>query len=529
MYKVTAFEGKAREKLLEGVSHLAKAVVTTLGPKGRNVAIQRQWGLPIVVHDGVTVSRDVSSSDPLVNVGIKLVREAAQKTNEEAGDGTTTATLLAYELVKGGLKLIDEGVNPMVLRNQIYAVLPQLKEGLKKLSIPVKGKGEVAEVASISSSDTEIGALVAEAIKHVGNDGLVTVEEASGLETSVEYTDGMEFKKGYLSSYFITNPNRMEAMIEDPVIALVNRKLSLINEIVPLLEALAKKSKDMVIIAQDVSGDALATLVHNKMKGGINAVAVAAPPIARDDTAFLEDIAVLTGGKLLTDDHPIDIDTDDTWIGRADKALVTRDTTVIIGGKGKPEDIKGRIEALRELKDKEKSPYQKEKLEERLAKMSTGVGVIKVGAKTELDMREKVERVKDAVGAATAAKEEGIVPGGGTAFLYLRQLLAGDSEGEKLLREVLESPARKLMLNSGEANDTINNYIKQIIASGATDLGYEVNSGKLTSLKEAGIIDPAKVIRLALENAIGVGTSILTTDCIIAMKYEKGDRNVGQE
>ena len=522
-YKVLAFQEEAREKLFEGVKLLADAVVTTLSPKGRNVAIQRQWGSPIVVHDGVTVAREVDSREPLVYVGMALVREAAQKTNEEAGDGTTTATLLAYELIRGGLELIKEGVNPMVLRNQVYEVLPDLLSSLKTLSKPVKTKEQLEHVATISSADAEVGRLVAEAVHKVGEEGMVTCEEGKGLTHEIEYTDGLQFNKGYLSHYFVTNTSRMECVIEDPSILLVSKNLTMNAEIVPILENIAKDNKNIVLIADGVTGDALATMVVNKMKAIVNCVAVLAPGIG-DKTPYYEDIAILTGGKVVSKDSGIDPNIGIDWVGRADRVVVSRDNTVIIGGKGKKEDIEKRIADLKKQIEDEKSPYEKEKLEERLAKLSTGVAVIKVGAKTEVEMREKIERVKDAIGSATAARDEGIIVGGGSVFIQMAKIIKGNSEGEKLLKQVLEAPTRKIMSNCGEPMDVINDTVKKIWADESNSLGYEVNKGEFLDLKKEGIVDPAKVIRLALENAIGVGTSILTTDATIAIKFEKSDR-----
>lgn len=522
-YKVLAFQEEARQKLFEGVKLLADAVVTTLSPKGRNVAIQKQWGLPLVVHDGVTVAREVDSREPLVKVGIDLVRESAQKTNEEAGDGTTTATLLAYELVSGGLKMIGEGVNPMVLRNQIYKVLPDLKVELSRLSKPTKTKEQLAQVAYISSADKEIGELVAEAVTKVGKEGMVTCEEGKGLTTEVEYTDGLQFDKGYLSPYFVTNPSRMEAIIEDPYIILYPKGLSMNTEIVTLLENVAKTSKNIVIIADDVGGDALATMAVNKMKGIINTVAVKAPGIG-DKSPYYDDIAVLTGGKVLSQSSGINPTQGTDWCGRADRVIVSRDTTVIVGGHGDKERLKKRVEDIKKQIEAEKSVYEKEKLEERLAKLTTGVAVVKVGAKTEIDMREKVERVKDAIGSATAARDEGIVIGGGSIFIQLSKVLKGNSEGEKLLKEVLQAPARKIMSNCGEPTDVIDKNLKTIFGDNDCKLGYEVEAGKVVNLVENGIIDPAKVIRLCLENSVAVATSILSTDAVIGIQMEKEDR-----
>lgn len=526
MIKRLASEEKARKSLFKGVKTLADMVCITLGPKGRNVAIQRPWGTPIIVHDGVTVSREVESPDPLIDVGIDLVKQAAVKTNEEAGDGTTTATLFAYEIVKRGMALIDEGVNPMILRNQIYEALPKLLKELKRLSKPVKSNEDIAKVATISSADPEIGKLVADAVKKVGEDGLVTVDEG-GTETEVEFTEGMEFEKGYASPYFITSPDRMECVIHDPVIIIVNKSLTMNQEVVPLLENAVKVSKDVVLIAISIGGDALATMVANKMKGVINAVAIPAPGVGDNKQNYLDDIAILTGGKVISEETGVDVAKDDKWLGRAKKVVSGRETSVVIGGKGDKKELENRIKTLKNQIKEEKSPFEKEKFEERVARLSTGVGVIKVGAKTEIDMRERVERVKDAVGAATAARDEGVVVGGGSAFLQMSKVLEGDSEGEKLLKEVLEAPARKLMENSGETNDVINKNIKFILNSDQLNWGYEVNKGEMDDLVEGGVIDPAKVVRLILENAVAVSTSLLTTDAVIAIELEEEDKKRG--
>lgn len=520
--KYLSFKADARKRLLDGVAELADAVTTTLGPKGRNVAIMRQWGTPIVVHDGVTVAREVDSVDKFKKIGIMLVQEAAHKTNEDAGDGTTTATLLAYELVRRGMKLVDSGFNPMVLRNQIYEALPKLVEELKKLSVPAKGQADLERVAYISASDDKIGKLVAEAIAKVGEDGLVTVEEGQGLEHEVEYTKGLEIKHGWISPYFITNENRMEAVVEDPIVAIINKKLSLANEIVPILESMAKVSKDIFLLVADMSGDALATTINNKMKGNIHAVAVKMPGIS-DKDYVMQDVAILTGGKVIDEKTPINMNDAAGWVGHCKRVVVGRDTSLIVEGAGDKKEVDARLQALRDLIETEKSVFEKEKLKERLAKLATGVGVIKVGAKTEIDMREKVERVKDAVGAAKAAREEGIVPGGGIIFLQIARVLKGNTEGEKLLQEVLETPIRKLIANAGESETKINEVVSKISKSTDGNEGYEVVSGEMCDLVEKGIIDPVKVVRLALENAVGVGTSILTTDCLIAMVTKEGN------
>ena len=522
MSKIISFDNQARQKLLEGVEILAKAVVSTLSPKGRNVAIQRQWGIPIVVHDGVTVARSVSEhdhqfKDPLVAIGINLVQQAAQKTNDQAGDGTTTATLLAYEIVKRGFKLIEEGVNPMVLREQIEETLSLLTKELEKISQEAKDKEQLVEVATISSADKEIGKMVAEAVIKIGKDGMVTVEEGK-LETEIEYTDGLEIMNGYISPYFVTNPNRMEAIVDNPTILLFMRKLTVISDIVPIIEQLVVTGKkDFLILCEDMSGDALATLAVNKQKGNINIVVAKAPPVDRED--YMDDIAVVTGAKVISEKRSTGFDM--TVIGSADKVIANRETTVIINGKGDKKEIEARIDYLRNRIKEEKNEFQVEKAEKRLAKITSGVAVIKVGAKTEIDMREKVERVKDAIGAATSARDEGIVPGGGVTFLQLRKVLDRNrNEGERLMYEILSAPTRKIMENCGESTRNINDLIAEIESKG-NGIGYEVQSGQLQNMKETGVIDPTKVIRLTLLNGVTVATSILTTNTLISFEEEK--------
>lgn len=524
--KKLAFQTNAQDALLEGAKLLADAVTTTLGPKGRNVAIQRQWGSPIVVHDGVTVAREVDSIKPLVKMGIDLIRDAAARTNEEAGDGTTTATLLAYELVFKGFKLIREGMNPMVLRSQIYAALPLVLAQLKEKSTLVVGTTDIAKVAFISSTDEFIGNLVAEAITKVGKDGLVTVEEGVGNTTYLDYTDGVEFKSGMLSPYFITNPGRNEAVVLNPIIAILEKKITMANEILPMLEAMAVVSKDIVVIADDIAGDALGTIVGAKMRGLINAVAVHSPNIG-DKSQSLEDLAVLVGAKLIKASDRINFANDQSYFGKADKVTVSRTTTVIIGGKGAKVHIEARLQALRDQRDNEESKFEKEKIEERLARLTRGVAVVRVCAKTEVEMREKIERAKDAVGAAQSAQAEGVVAGGGTIFLQMAKVLKGENEGEKLLKEVLEAPVRKLMFNGGENNDFINKTVSDLVKSNGST-GYEMLSGKVVNLVKEGIIDPAKVVRLALENAVSIGTQMLTTDCLIAYDFTK-DKNAPRQ
>jgi len=516
-----SFKDEARKKLFNGVELLANAVTTTLGPKGRNVAIQRSYGIPIVVHDGVTVAREVGSLDEFTMMGVELVRQAAQKTNDEAGDGTTTSTLLAYEIVKGGLELINKGSNPMVLRKQIYEKLPSILEELKELSVPVTDKRDIEKVALISSADLEIGKLVAEAVDHVGIDGLVTVEEGTTGDTRVEYTEGMEYSRGYQDPRFITNENRLEAVIDDPRYIIIDKSLSLNSEMLTLLNGVTKVSKNVVVIAKDIQGDALLTLVANKMRGNLNCVSTRAPGGGNEQLAYLSDMAIVTGATVLSDRTTIDITNPESWLGRSKSFVAGRERSVIVQGAGSEELIKERAEVLRKQIAGEKSVYEKEKLQGRLARMTKGVSVIKVGAKTEIDMREKIERVKDAIGAATAAREEGTVLGGGMALFMIGREMKENTLGEKLLKKVLTSPVMKLLENAGNSESEARDVAGQL-QNVVIGLGYNQQDNSICNLRDQGIIDPTKVVRLSLENAISVGTSILTTDVLIAT-HEDGN------
>ncbi len=539
--KKIIFKQEAREKLREGAKIMHDAVVTTLSPKGRNVGITRQWGTPIVVHDGVTVAREVEDKDEFVNSGIQLIREAASKTNEEAGDGTTTSTLLAYQIIDRGMTLLEEGTNPMVLRKQMEESIPKLKEELKKISKPVKGLEDIKRVAFISSADEEIGNYVAQAVEKVGDHGLITVEEG-GVEMGIDYTEGMEFNKGYAAPHFITSPQRMESVIDSPIIAVIGKKVTLVKEILPLLEVMAAIKKDIVIIG-DVEGDALKTAVVNKMKGNINILIVPPPGYADRKDNALEDIALITGATVVSDEIGLDLTQfqnqfDKKWIGTAKMVVAGKNSTMIIKQEEKdvvtePEKesikernkkLEERIENLKEYIKKEKSPFEVEKAQERLAKLTTGVAIIKVGAKTEAAMRERLERTKDAVSAARAASDEGIVPGGGVAFIQIAKIFEGRdlNPGEQLLFNVLHTITDKLLENAGEDEKKQVEIIKEIKQKGG-DFGYNVNSGQVEDLIKSGVIDPAKVIRLSLENAVEVGGSILSTDCLIVDEREKVD------
>lgn len=527
--KHIVFGEDAQKKLIEGVSIMYRAVCSTLSPRGRNVAIARQWGIPIVIHDGVTVAKAVDHDDPLIRMGMDLIRQAAQKTVEECGDGTTTSTLLAHELVQGGMELVREGkTNPVVLRRELQDVLAVILEQLEKDSIAVKDNDDIKRVATIASTDKQIGEMVAQAMKKIGNDGLITTEDSNTPQTFVDYTEGMTFESGWRAYQFVTDPSRMESVIHAPLIAVIDRKVTTNDEIVPLIETMVKISKDIVIFG-DVGGDALSTLVVNKMRGTINCLVIAPPGHADRREAAMQDIALMTGATVFSAELGMDLETfsekfDPSWLGHAKKIISDRKSSIIIEGEGDPERIKVEINRIRGLKDNAENEYQREKYEERLAKLTSGVAVIKVGSKTEAETRERIERVKDAIGAARAAMSEGIVPGSGKEFIMLKKFLmhrGKNTEGRKLMLKVLESVSRKVMSNSGETKETIDDNIQTIIRSRSKWTGYEAMSGKITNLLKEGVIDPAKVIRCSLENAISVATSILTTDTLVCTVEEE--------
>lgn len=524
----------ARNDLVRGVTLMYDAVCSTLSPKGRNVAIARQFGAPIVVHDGVTVAKEVKSTDEFVQMGINLVREAAQKTNDEAGDGTTTSTLIAYELVTRGLKLVESGINPMILRSQLFEALDDLQKYLPKLSKPVKNQKDLERIAAISSADETVGKMVGQAVYKIGVDGLTAVEESGGYDTYVEYTEGMTIDHGYTSPYFVTNPQRMEAVVKKPIIAIIDRPISTQREIVPLVEAMIKGGNKNVVIVGEVKGDALGILATNKMRGNINALVVEPPGYGDNRKDYLEDLAILTGATVFSKELGLDPEQfihqfDVSWLGTADKIISTKKTTLIVKGGGAEAKVKKQIEKIRKLLKKETALAEHERLEERLAKLTSGVAVVKVGAKTELEAREKLERVKDAVGAAQAALQEGIVPGSGATFLQLSKGIKGDNPGADLMREVLEQPIRKVMLNSGESDQA--SWLEQMFTAGSAidrlvdevkkrgqGYGYDCTTGEIGIMIARGIIDPTKVIRLCLENGLGVATSILTTDTLVDLE-----------
>lgn len=521
MAKQIKYGEEARTKLKEGIDKLANAVVTTLGPKGRNVALDKKWGAPNVVHDGVTVAKEIELADPFENMGAQLVKEAASKTNDVAGDGTTTATLLAQQIVTSGFKAVASGANPMILRLGLEKGVSAVLEEIKKMSKKV-GDADIAKVATISAQDPQIGSLIAEALKKVGKDGIVTVEEGRGLEFSIDYKEGMEFDKGYASAYFVTNSDRMEAEIEEAYILITDKKVSSIQEMVPFLENFVKVSKNLVIIADDFDQEALATLVLNKLRGTINVLAVKAPGFGDRRKAMLEDIATLTGASVISEDTGRKLESvtvDD--LGVAEKVLSTNEETQIIGGKGNKKDVADRISHIKKEIEKTTSDFDKEKLEERLSKLSGGAAVINVGAATEIEMKEKKERVIDAVAATKAAVEEGVVPGGGVTLLKSRVALKKLIEttkvedqkiGIEILYSALAEPAKWIIKNAGEDSGVV---LEKIESSKVADYGFNVMTMEYGSMLTAGIIDPAKVTRSAVQNAASVATMVLTTEALV--------------
>src|SRR3989344_6013626 len=527
MAKQLKFSEDARQALLKGVNILTKAVVTTLGPKGRNVAIDKKWGAPNVVHDGVTVAKEIELEDPFENMGAQLIKEAASKTNDVAGDGTTTATILAQAIVSGGLKNIQAGANPMILKKGIEKATAALVDELKKMSKKVTTQEEIAQVATISAADTAIGNLIAEALQKVGKDGVVTVEDGKSMEMTVEYKEGMEFDKGFSSPYFVTDTDRMEASLENPYILITDKKISAAADFVPFLEKFVQVSKDLVIIADEVDGEALALLVVNKLIWSFNVLAVQSPGFGGRRKEMLEDIATLTGGTVISEDTGLKFDKVEVdMLGRAGRVTSDKENTLIIDGKGIKSKIDARVTQIRKELERSDSEFDKEKLQERLAKLTGGVAVINVGAVTEIEMKEKKERVIDAVAATKAAIEEGNVPGGEVALLRASKVLDSvlpkngglDEErlGVEIVRHALEQPFRKLMQNAGEDDGIALSKVKD--ASG--NIGIDVMDGQVKDMVKAGIIDPVKVTRSEIQNAASVAIMMITTDVTITDKPE---------
>ncbi len=531
MAKQLAFSEEARRKLKTGVDALATAVATTLGPKGRNVALDKKFGAPTITHDGVTVAKEIELDDPYENMGAQLLKEAATKTNDIAGDGTTTATVLAQTIVNEGLKNVAAGANPMQLKRGLEAATAALSARIKDMAVSIDSMEEIASVASISAQDPSIGKLIAEVMDKVGKDGVITVEESRGLEFETEYVDGMEFDRGYISPYFVTDAEAMEARIDDAYILIHDKKISSAQDLLPVLEKLMQIGRrNLVVIAEDVDGEALATLVLNKLRGTINALAVKAPGFGDRRKAMLQDIAILTGGQVITEEMGRKLESVQVGdLGRAAKVVATKDSTTIVDGAGNEAQIKGRVEQIKVEIDRSTSDYDKEKLQERLAKLAGGVAIIRVGAATEVELKEKKHRVEDALSATRAAVEEGIVPGGGVALINAISALDGvevsDSDartGVNILRNALRAPMRKIAENAGQHGDVIiqNVQMKQR-EMGNTNIGYDVLTGEYVDMIEAGIIDPAKVTRGALENAASIAAMILTTEALITDLPEK--------
>ncbi len=523
--KQLAFAEDARMRLKDGVDILAKAVATTLGPKGRNVALDRKFGQPTITHDGVTVAKEIELEDPFENMGAQLLKEAATKTNDIAGDGTTTSTVLAHAIVTDGLKSLSAGANPMMLKRGIEAAARAVAEEIGNQAIDVTTREEIASVAAISAQDKEIGELIAEVMDKVGKDGLITVEESRGLEFETEYLEGMQFDRGYISPYFVTDSEAMEAVIEEPYLLIYDKKISAAADIVPLLEKLVQVGKrDLVVIAEDVDGEALATLVLNKLRGMLNVLAVKAPGFGDRRKAMLQDIATLTGGTVISEEIGRKLESVTiNDLGQAAKVVASKEDTTVVGGKGDADQITGRIEEIKVEIERSTSDYDREKLQERLAKLSGGVAVIRVGAATETELKEKKHRVEDALSATRAAVEEGIVPGGGVALINARKAIADltlESEDEnigvKIVRKALEVPMRKIAQNSGQDGAVIQESVVRLQAERkSSNLGYDVIAGEYVDMIKAGIIDPAKVTKGALENAASIAAMILTTEALI--------------
>jgi chaperonin GroEL len=529
--KQLVFSEEARRSLKNGIDTLANAVATTLGPKGRNVALDRKFGSPTITHDGVTVAKEIELENPFENMGAQLLKEAATKTNDIAGDGTTTSTVLAHAIVTEGLKTLSAGANPMLLKRGIEAASKAVADEIRSQSIGITTKEEIANVATISAQDRTIGDLIAEVMDKVGKDGVITVEESKGLEFETEYVEGMQFDRGYISPYFITDSEHMESSIEEPYILIHDKKVSAAADIVPILEKLVQVGKrELVIIAEDIDGEALATLVLNKLRGMINVLAVKAPGFGDRRKAMMQDIAILTGATVISEETGRKLESVTVAdLGRAEKVVADKDNTTIVGGKGEEKEIKGRIEQIRIEIDKTTSDYDREKLQERLAKLSGGVAIIRVGAATETELKEKKHRVEDALSATRAAVEEGIVPGGGVALINAMHVLdqvkmTYDDEqiGVNIVRKSLEVPMRKIAENAGKEGSVVVENVRQTQGrENNKRIGYDVISDTFIDMVKGGVIDPAKVTRGALENATSIAAMILTTEALITDVPEK--------
>lgn len=524
MAKEILFNEEARRALGRGVDQLANAVKVTLGPKGRNVVLDKKFGSPTITNDGVTIARDIELPDPFENMGAQLVKEVATKTNDVAGDGTTTATVLAQAMIQEGMRNVAAGANPMILKKGIETAVKTLVEEIKKRSIKVSGKAEIAQVASVSAADEEIGGLIAEAMEKVGNDGVITVEESKGLQTALNVVEGMQFDRGYISPYMVTDPDRMEAVMDNPYILITDRKISAIADMLPTLEKVVKVGKELLIIAEDVEGEALATLVVNRLRGTFKAVAVKAPGFGDRRKAMLEDIAILTGGTVITEDMGRKLDSVELEdLGTARQVRITKDETTIIDGAGDKDVIAKRVNQIRAQVEETSSDFDREKLQERLAKLSGGVAVIEVGAATEVEMKDKKLRIEDALNATRAAVEEGIVAGGGTTFIDIIPVLntleaTGDVQtGINLVKRAVEEPLRQIAYNAGLEGSVVVEKVKNTEAG----VGFNALTEEYIDMVKAGIVDPAKVTRSALQNAASIASLVLTTETIVADKVDE--------
>ena len=539
MAKMLVFGEAARRGLKEGVDTVANAVKTTLGPKGRNVALSRKFGAPTVTHDGVTVAKEIELEDAWANMGAQLFKEAAMRTNDVAGDGTTTATVLAQAMVTEGLRNVAAGANPMQIKRGIELATAAVVQSIRGLARAVEGREEIAQVATISAADVDIGKLIADVMDKVGKDGVITVEDSKSLQFETEYVEGMQFDRGYISAYFMTNAETMVAEIADPFILVTEKKISAAADLVPLMEKLVHLGKrDLVVIAEDVDGEALATLVLNRMRGMFNCVAVKAPGFGDRRKAMMQDIAVLTGATVISDDLGKKLESATVQdLGRAGKVVATKDDTTVIEGKGKANEIKGRIDQIRAQIDTTTSDYDREKLQERLAKLAGGVAIIRVGAATEVELKEKKHRVEDALSATRAAVEEGIVPGGGVTLIHARQALkdvktdpgSDEATGVRIVEHALSAPLKQLVANAGEDGGVVIRELERRAEAGAGMMGYNVLTGEYVDLYKAGIIDPAKVTRAAVENAASIAAMILTTEALIADKPAKDKPHVDSQ
>ncbi|MDY6916819.1 MAG: chaperonin GroEL [Chloroflexota bacterium] len=524
--KQIVYDDQARRALKRGIDQLADAVKLTLGPKGRNVILDKKFGPPTVTNDGVTIAKEIELEDHLENMGAQLIKEAATRTNDVAGDGTTTATLLAQTMIHAGMKNVAAGANPMAVKRGLVKATSAVAEELKRLAIPIEGKEQMAQIAAISANnDEEVGDLIAEVMDRVGKDGVITVEEGKGIRFETEYVEGMNFDRGYISPYFVTNAERMETVVEDPFILLTDKKVSAVADLLPVLERVLKVSKNLVLVAEDFEGEALATLAVNKLRGTLNCLAVKAPGFGDRRKAMLEDMAILTGGQVITEERGRKLESatvDD--LGRARRVVSTKDETTVVEGKGDEEQIRARMKQIKAQIDETTSDYDREKLQERLAKLAGGVAVVKVGAATEVELKEKKHRVEDALSATRAAVEEGIVPGGGVAFIRAARSLdklklSGDEAvGVAIMRRALDEPLRQIACNAGQEGSVV---VEAVRGNNSINYGYDAQSDQYGDMVAKGIIDPVKVSRAALENAASIAAMVLTTESLITDIPEK--------